>query len=165
MRKIDVTQALKFRRDQYIFVQIGDKGVIALGRSHRKPVANTAVVKIFFFKGICNFHRDGIGRIKIAKSVMTLNIAVDRYAALLSMQWPVVINGFQIFSRGIHWAMAKIVATRYMMKQLQIHICIKTKMDMFPFLLGTKILGYWRSMDSLMKNTAGQYSIEERLVH
>ncbi len=54
--------------------------------SYRKPVANTAVVKIFFFGAIRSFQRDGIGRIKIAKSVMTLNIAIDRYAALESMQ-------------------------------------------------------------------------------
>lgn len=133
--------------------------------TYREPVANIAVVKIFFFTDICNFQRDGIGRIRIAKSVMTLNIAVDTYAALVSVQWPVVINGFQIFSRGVHWAMAKMVAIRYMVKQLQMQTCIATKVDMFPFLLGTKILRYWRRIDNLMKNTTGQYRIEERLVH
>ena len=133
--------------------------------TYRKPVANTAVVWIFFFRGICSFQRIGIGRIKIAKSVMTLNIAVDKYAALVSMQWPVFINGFQIFLRGLHCAMAKMVATRYIVKQPQIQICMATKMDMLPFLLGTKILRYWRRIDNLTKNTMGQYSTEERLVH
>lgn len=121
-----------------------------------KPVANVAVVKTFFFTGICNFQSGCIGRIKIAKSVTTLNMAVDKYAALVLMHWPVVINGFQIFSRGVHWAMAKMLATRYMVKQLQMQICIATKMAMFPFLLGTKILRYCRRMDSLTKNTMGQ---------
>ncbi len=133
--------------------------------SYRKPVANIAVVKIFFFGGIRSFQRDGIGRIKIAKSVMTLNIASDRYAALVSMQRPVVINGFQIFSRGIHWTIATIVATRYIVKELQIQSCIAAKVNMFPFLLGTNILRYWRRIDSLRKNTTGQYSIEARLTH
>ena len=54
--------------------------------TYRRPVANIAVVKIFLLKGLCSLQRDGIGRIKIAKSVMTLKIAVDRYAALVSMQ-------------------------------------------------------------------------------
>ena len=123
--------------------------------TYRLPVANIAVVNIFFFMGICNFQRDGIGRIKIAKSVMTLKIAIDTYSALVSMQWPVVINGFQIFSRGVHWAMAEIVATRYVAKQLQIQTCVATKVDIFPFLLGTKILRYWRRIDSLTKNRIG----------
>ncbi len=123
--------------------------------TYRKPVANIAVVKIFFLSGICSFQRDGIGSIRMAKSVMTLNIAVDKNAALASMQRPVVINGFQIFSRGIHWTIARMVATRDMVEILQIQSCIAAKVNTFPFLLGTKILRYWRRIDSLRKKTTG----------
>ena len=57
------------------------------------------------------------------------------------------------------------VATKYMVKQLQMQTCIATKVNMFPLLLGTKILKYWRRIESLTKNTVGQYSILERFVH
>ena len=139
--------------------------VVVSKDTYREPVANIAVVKIFFFVGICSFQREGIGRAKIAKSVMTLNIEVDRYAALAFKQRPVVNNGFQIFSRGIHDAMAHMVETKYSVKQLQIQICIAMNKAIFPFLLGTNTLKYWRRIDSLTKNTRGQYNIAERLVH
>ncbi len=57
------------------------------------------------------------------------------------------------------------VETRDTVKELQIQSCIAAKVNMFPFLLGTKILRYWRRIDSLRKNTTGQYSIEARLTH
>lgn len=88
--------------------------------TYRKPVAKIAVMKSFLLIAICNFHRAGIGRIKIAKSVITLNIEVPKYAAPVLKQCPDIINGFQIFSCGIHCVMANIVETEYMMKQLQI---------------------------------------------
>ena len=44
--------------------------------TYRKPVAKIAVIKIFLLKDICNFQTDGIGKIKMAKSEITLKIPV-----------------------------------------------------------------------------------------
>ena len=123
--------------------------------TYRKPVANIAVAKIFLCTGICNFQRNGIGRIKIVKSVTMLKIVVDKYIALVSVQRAVVVGRFQILLPGSHRTMVKMVAIRYIVKQLQMQICTATNMDMFPFLFGTKILRYWRRIDNLTKNATG----------
>lgn len=58
------------------------------GKTHNKPVANTAMAYIFFLKGTFNFHSDGIGKIRIAKSEITLNIPLVRKPAVLLKQRP-----------------------------------------------------------------------------
>ena len=42
--------------------------------TYRKPVANTAVIRILFLEDSCSFQTDGMGRMKIAKSDITLKI-------------------------------------------------------------------------------------------
>lgn len=42
--------------------------------THKSPVANTPIIKIFFLMGICSFQRQGIGSIRIAKADTTLKI-------------------------------------------------------------------------------------------
>lgn len=91
----------------------------------------------------------------MAKSVITLKIDVARYAAGVLMHRPGV-SGFQIFLRGLHWAIASRVDTEYIAKQLQISTCMETYIDMFPFLFGTKMRRYWRRIDNLTKKTTGQ---------
>ena len=76
------------------------------------PVAKTAIIMIFFFGGICSFQIGTIGRASIEKSDITLNVPVASYAAFSLKQWPVVINKFQIFSRGLHMMISKTVSTK-----------------------------------------------------
>ena len=44
--------------------------------TYTKPVAKIAVIEIFLLKDICSFQTDGIGRIKMAKSEITLKTLV-----------------------------------------------------------------------------------------
>ena len=81
-------------------------------QTYRKPDANMIVVRTFFLNGMLSLQRHGIGRMRIAKSEMTLNIPVARSIASLLKQRPLVINLFQICSRGWHIAIWKIVTTR-----------------------------------------------------
>lgn len=60
--------------------------------TYQIPVAKVAIIIIFFVSGICNLHIGTMGRTKIEKSDMTLNIPVAMFAALALKQWPVVIN-------------------------------------------------------------------------
>lgn len=90
-----------------------------IGSTHRSPAANIVVTKIFFFKGTCNFHTHGIGRIRIAKSDVMLKKPLARYKAFAFRQWPVCSHGFQIFSRGLHKAIMKITWARSYTKLLQ----------------------------------------------
>jgi hypothetical protein len=46
--------------------------------THKKPVAKIMIIGIFRCKGICNFQTDGIGRKRIAKSMMALTIVPTR---------------------------------------------------------------------------------------
>lgn len=50
--------------------------------------------------------------IKMAKSDITLKIPLALEAALPSRQCPVVIKGFQNFSRGLHWKMSMNILTK-----------------------------------------------------
>lgn len=65
-----------------------------------------------FLQGSCNFQTDLMGRIKIAKSEITLNTPVDLKRAVKSKQCPCFINGFQAFSRGLHMNIMKEVCMR-----------------------------------------------------
>ena len=80
--------------------------------TYKNPAEKIAMIPIFFRNETLSRQTDGIGRSRIAKSDRTLNIPVARKAALVSKQWPVVINGFQIFSRGKHMMISKIVSTK-----------------------------------------------------
>lgn len=124
--------------------------------TYNEPVAKTAVVKIFLFRGICSFQTEGIGRMSIAKSLMTLNVVVAKYAAVLSIQCPEVINLFQILSRGMYSKIPAKAEAKYIKKQLQIRMCMAMNMHILPFLLGTKILRYWSRIESLIRNMIGQ---------
>ena len=65
-------------------------------------MANTPIVRSFLLMGICSFHKHGIGSIRITKSEVTLKMPELSELVILLKQWPVVINGFQSFSRGLH---------------------------------------------------------------
>ena len=77
------------------------------GDTHKNPVAKIPIIQIFFLVRICSFERHGIGSIRSTKSDTTLKMPELSPLVLLLKQRPVVINGFQSFSRGLHMKIFK----------------------------------------------------------
>jgi hypothetical protein len=59
------------------------------------------VIAHFFLLGIFKFHKTGIGKITIARSMIKLTIATERYAFFESPQTPAIAL-FQVYSKGRH---------------------------------------------------------------
>ena len=123
--------------------------------TYRNPVANSAEAKRFLLMHICSFQTQGIGRIRIAKSEITLKI--PELSELISpfKQWPVIMNGFQSFSRGLHM---KIFTNRVVIENeniIQMQSWMAAIMENFSFRSGTKILRYCGRIESLTKKTLG----------
>lgn len=69
---------MDYQRDRYFLVRM-QEGESEERSTHRKPIEKTHEINIFLLEVICNLRIHGIGRIRIAKSVITLKTPVALY--------------------------------------------------------------------------------------
>lgn len=84
----------------------GMRGKLVMEVLYQRPVAKTVNTSIFLLSGICNFHTDGSGRARIAKSDRQLNEPVAFQIPSTLRQRP-SSQGIQLFSRGLQAKMAE----------------------------------------------------------